>query len=68
MITKLCNSTCSSCTGYTSNDCVTCTDSNRYANVTTSTNSYLGQCKCIGNYYEESVAKSCVEICPALPV
>ena len=68
MIIKLCNSVCASCSGYTNTTCLTCTDIKRLANVITSTTNFAGQCKCVNNFYEEPVAKSCVDMCPALPV
>jgi hypothetical protein len=67
---RLCNSSCSSCNGYSSSNCLTCSDVNRIATYP----GYSGTCKCYGasSYaqlmYEEGSAFSCVSICPSVPV
>lgn len=68
VITKLCNGVCSSCFGYYANNCTTCADGTRLADQITSTTNYVGTCVCVGLYYEEPNAKTCVLICPTYPV
>jgi hypothetical protein len=50
LITKLCNTNCASCYGYTSSTCYTCTDPARTANFTNGLSN--GTCRCTGSYYQ----------------
>jgi hypothetical protein len=67
IIVKLCNGACTSCNGYSTSSCTGCADGARLSNVITPTTDFTGICVCVGNYYEEPVAKACVLMCPALP-
>lgn len=66
---RLCNASCSTCNGYTSDNCTACSDTNRISTYT----GYTGTCMCYGagSYaslmYQETTSNTCVYICPSIP-
>ena len=67
---RLCDASCSSCNGYTSNNCTACNEANRISTYT----GYVGTCLCYGSssyvqlMYQETSANTCVYMCPNIPV